>query len=172
MTCKDIIIVNHAKIPAAKNQSGTISKECLNLVVFKLAQETYGIELEHIREVCRLKDLTPIPCTPVFIEGIINYKGEILSIVNLQKFFDLPGESLFKSDHLIILESGPMMFGIIADAICDTACVPRGRIRFTEHALDTIRQPYLKGLTCENVIILDGQKLLSDKKMSIYETGR
>lgn len=170
MTKKDMVLDNRAKILASKIQTDGIHGDALDIVIFKLAHETYGIELEYIREVYPLKDLTPVPCTPFFIGGIINYRGQIISTVDLRKFFDLPIEGINDLNRVIILESESMMFGILADAICETGRVPMDMVQCSIHTLDEVRRRYLRGITSDNIIILDGQKLLSDPRMVIGET--
>jgi len=79
-----------ARAPKREDEAG----ECLEVVEFLLAYEQYGIESSYIREVYPLKDLTPLPCTPPFVLGIINVRGQILSVIDLKKIFDLPQKGL------------------------------------------------------------------------------
>ena len=64
--------------------------EWIEVVEFTLAHERYAVASEHVREVYPLEDFTPLPCTPHFVLGIINLRGEILSVIDIKKFFDLP----------------------------------------------------------------------------------
>jgi hypothetical protein len=66
----------------------------LEVVEFVLGPEHYGIESSHIREIHPLSEFTPLPCTPAFVLGLVNVRGQILSIINIKKLFDLPEKGL------------------------------------------------------------------------------
>ena len=79
--------------------------EQIELVEFSLASETYAVESSFVREVYSLNDLTPLPCTPAFVLGIVNVRGEIVSVIDIKKFFDLPQKGLTDLHKAIILQS-------------------------------------------------------------------
>mgnify|MGYP000070613635 CR=1 FL=1 len=141
----------------------------IEVVVFLLAYETYAIETVHVREVYPLKDLTPLPCTPPFVAGIINVRGQVLSVVDIKKFFDLPQQGLTDLNKVIILSDGAMEFGILADAIVDVRNIPLEKIQAGLPTLTGIREDYLRGVTVERLVILDGAKLLSDSNIVVHE---
>ena len=89
----------------------------MEIVEFLLARERYGIEASYVREVYPLNDLTPVPCVPPFVLGIINVRGQIISVIDIKKFFDLPEKGLGDLNKVIIIESDDMEFGILADEI-------------------------------------------------------
>src|SRR5688572_7065199 len=88
----------------------------LHVLEFRLAQERYAIETRYVREVYPLKDLTPLPCTPPFVLGIVNVRGRILPVVDLKKFFDLPEQGLSDLHRVILLEGNGLELGLLADA--------------------------------------------------------
>ena len=137
----------------------------LEVVEFMLAHERYALELEHIREVYPLTDLTPLPGAPDFVLGIINVRGQILSIIDIKKFFGLPEKGLTDLNQVIILESEEMEFGVLADEILGTSSIPASAIQTSLPTLTGIREEYLKGVTGDRVVVLDGEKILSDEKM-------
>lgn len=141
----------------------------MEIVVFRLAYEMYGIETIHVREVYPLRDLTPVPCTPPFVLGIVNVRGQVLSVVDIKKFFDLPEQGLTDLNRAIILSDGVMEFGILADAIVDVRNIRRSEIQPSLPTLTGIREEYLQGITAERLVILDAVKLLQDEKMIVYE---
>ncbi|MEA2039388.1 MAG: chemotaxis protein CheW [Thermodesulfobacteriota bacterium] len=139
----------------------------LEVVEFMLAHERYALELTHIREVYPLKELTPLPGAPDFVLGIINVRGQILSIIDIKKFFELPEKGLTNLNQVIILESEEMEFGILADEILGTSSIPASTIQTSLPTLTDIREEYLKGVTGDRVVILDGEKILSDEKIVV-----
>lgn len=143
--------------------------ECIEIVAFLLAYETYGIETRHVREVYPLKDLTPVPCTPPFVAGIVNVRGQVLSVVDLKKFFELPERGLTDLNKVIVLSDGLMEFGVLADAIVDVRHVPLGKIQPGLPTLTGIREDYLRGVTAERLVILDAARLLADSGIVVHE---
>jgi len=141
----------------------------IEVVEFTLAHERYAIASEHVREVYPLEELTPLPCTPAFVLGIVNLRGEILSVIDIKKFFDLPEKGLTDLNKVIVLESEVMVFGIVADAISGVRRISRAGIQPPLPTLTGIREDYLQGVTAERVVVLDGGKLLSDEKLIVNE---
>ena len=141
----------------------------VEVVEFVLAYETYAIETRYVREVYPLENLTPLPCTPAFVRGVVNVRGEILSVIDLKKFFDLPEKGLTDLNKVIVLQSGDMMFGILADAISGVRDIPLVGIQPSLPTLTGIREEYLRGVTAEHVVILDAEKLLADEKIVVQE---
>ena len=141
----------------------------IEVVEFTLAHERYAIASEHVREVYPLEELTPLPCTPSFVLGIVNLRGEILSVIDIKKFFDLPEKGLTDLNKVIVLESENMVFGIVADAIGGVRHILRTDIQPSLPTLTGIREDYLQGVTAERVVVLDAGKLLSDEKLIVNE---
>ena len=144
-------------------------EEHIEVLEFLLAYERYGIEPARIREVCVLKDLTPIPGTPHFVSGIINVRGKVLSVIDLKKFFGLPEKGLGDLNKVIILSSADMEFGVLADAILGIRKIRLSDLQPSLPTLTGIREEYLKGVTGDRLVVLDAGKVLSDKKLLIKE---
>jgi len=143
--------------------------EWIEVVEFTLAHERYAVASEHVREVYPLEELTPLPCTPPFVLGIVNLRGEILSVIDIKKFFDLPEKGLTDLNKVIVLESANMVFGIVADVIGGVRRISRAGIQPSLPTLTGIREDYLQGVTAERVVILDAEKLLNDEKLIVNE---
>ena len=130
-----------------------------------------------MREVYPLKELTPLPGTPPFVLGLVNVRGQILSVIDLKKFFDLPEKGLTDLNKLIILDSGDlalskaegMAFGILADAVLGVRPLPVSELQPSLPTLTGIREEFLKGVTRERVVILDADRLLSSKDIIVHE---
>ncbi len=141
----------------------------LEILEFLLAYETYGIELSWVREAIHMKDITPVPCTPPFVLGLINVRGRIVSVIDIRRLFGLPERGLTDLNRVIILQDGGMEFGILADAILGFRSIEQADLRRSLPTLTGIREEYLKGVTGERVVVLDGKKLLNDAKIIINE---
>lgn len=143
--------------------------EYLGIVEFLLSNERYAMETMFIGEVCPLKELTPLPCTPPFVLGIINMRGKILSVIDLRKFFDLPDKGLSDLTRVIILRTDAMEFGILADAILGARLLPIDSLQPSLPTLTDIRADYLKGVTEERLVVLDGGAILADRRIVVHE---
>ena len=122
-----------------------------------------------VTETFPLKELTPLPCTPTFVAGIINVRGRILSVIDIRKFFDLPEKGLTELNKVIIVHNAEMEFGILADEIIGTRTIPLAEVQLPLPTLTGIRGEYLRGVTRERTAILDGAKLLADKNLIVNE---
>jgi len=143
--------------------------ETLEVVEFMLADERYGIESNFVREVYPLKDYTPLPCTPPFVLGLLNVRGRIISVIDIRKFFDMPGKGMSDLNKVIIIRDHNMEFGILADSIIGVRDIALGDIEPPLPTLAGIREEYLRGLTGEVTVVLDAKKLLADKKIIVHE---
>ena len=144
-------------------------EEYLEVVEFILAYERYGIESSYIREVYPLKDFTPIPCTPPFVVGISNIRGQILSVINIKEFFGLPAKGLSNLNRVIIVHLADMEVGILADGIVGIRLILPGDIQTSLPTLTDRRSEYLRGVTADRLAILDVEKILSDPRIIVHE---
>jgi purine-binding chemotaxis protein CheW len=154
-----------AREPAQAQAAG----EHIEVVEFVLANERYAVETRCVREVYPLENLTPLPCTPAFVLGIVNMRGEILSVIDLKKFFELPEKGLTDLNKVIVLETENMLFGVLADTVLGVRRVAVDEIQPSLPTLTGVREAYLKGVTAERVVILDADKLLADERIIVRE---
>lgn len=143
--------------------------ETIEIVVFLLAYETYGIESAYVREVYPLKELTPLPCTPSFVLGVFNVRGQILSVIDLKRFFDLPEKGLTDLNKVIVLGAQGMEFGVLADEILGVSSLRLSEMQASLPTLTGVREAYLKGVTSQRIVVLDARKLLYDQAIVVHE---
>jgi purine-binding chemotaxis protein CheW len=141
----------------------------IEVVEFELAYEKYAFESRFIDEVYPLKDITPLPCTPPYVIGIINVRGQIISVIDIKKFFELPEKGLTNLNKVIILRSESMEFGILADLIIGTQLIAMSALQASLPTLTGIRNEYLMGITPERMVVLDAAKLLADTSIVVQE---
>ena len=164
----DNLLKVRAQTLAQELENGAIA-EYVEVVVFILAYETYGIDTTYVREVYPLKDLTPLPCTPSFVAGIVNVRGKVLSVIDLKHLFELPAQGLTDLNRVIIISDGSMEFGILADAIVGVRHIPVEEIQQSLPTLTGVREEYLSGITAERLVILDAAKLLTSSNIVVEE---
>jgi purine-binding chemotaxis protein CheW len=142
----------------------------MDVVEFLLASEHYGIELSYIREIHPLSEFTALPCTPPFVLGLANVRGQVLSIIDIKKLFDLPEKGLTDLNKVIIVQANQMEVGILADAILGVRSIALHELHTSLPTLTGIREEYLKGITKDPLVVLDAGKILSDEKIIVDES--
>lgn len=164
------ILRARARLLAAGGKAEAMSPHLLlEVVEFILGPEHYGIESSHIREIHPLSEFTPLPCTPAFVLGLVNVRGQILSIINIKKLFDLPEKGLTDLNKVIIVRADRMEVGILADVIVGVRSIPLEELHPALPTLTGIREEYLKGITKDPLVVLDVENILSDEKILVNE---
>lgn len=152
-----------ARVPAVP----TGAAETLEFVVFALAGERYGIETHYIREVVRLADYTPLPGAPDFLVGVTNLRGQVLAIIDLRRFFGVEVRGLSDLSRVLVAGLDRPEFGILADAVHDVVTLPRDRVLEPPETVAGVAREYLRGVTADALILLDGSALLQDARLVV-----
>lgn len=141
----------------------------IEIVEFTLAGERYALNTNCVREVCSLVDITPLPGTPEFVLGLVNIRGQIHSVLDIKRFFRLPLAGITDLHQLILIQDDAMVFGILADTVTGISRLALAEIRATPPTLTGIQSRYLMGVTADRIIVLDGQRLLSDPDIVVRD---
>lgn len=140
-----------------------LKEETIQLVVFRLAQEWYGIEITRVKEVIKVEKITSIPSSPEYIAGIINLRGNVLSITDLKKIFALPHEELTEKTRIVAIESGIVETGLLVDEVAEAIEVPVSKIEPTLSTIAPEIAEYIEGQCRVNdklIALLNGVKIL------------
>ena len=152
-----------AQVPAVQKEAGAT----LDVIEFELAGECYALPVSDVREVCVLKDLTPVPCTPAFVLGIINLRGEIHTIIDLKKFFGLPERGITDLNKVLILGQGDMHLGILADAISGVRRYALADLQPNLPTLSGVRADYMRGVLDGRLALLKAGSILTDPRILV-----
>ncbi len=166
---KEQILRTRAKALSREIKKESLTQDYLEVVEFVLANEKYGIELNFIVEVYTLKDLTSLPGAPPFILGVISVRGKILTIIDIKKLFELSDKGISDLNKVIIVHAHGMEAGILADVITGVRSIPFDKIQPTLPTLTDIRADYMKGVTGDQLIILDVENIFSDERIIVNE---
>lgn len=166
---KKKILKSRARELAAEPEQKKIGEEYLEIVEFVLAYEKYGIDSSYVREVYPLKEFTPLPCTPPFVVGITNIRGQVISVIDIKDLFNLPTQGLTNLNRIIVVQTTEMELGILADAIIGVRLISVNEIQSALPTLTDIRSKYLRGVTKEHLVILDVENILRDPKIIVHE---
>lgn len=114
--------------------------------VFKLGQEYFGINLPYIREFIDYKQITPIPCTPKFVLGNINFRGEVITIFDLRNLFNLPISLFRQAGKAIVINVEGTVAGILIDEIHDIFMMNPKDLLDAQNSDDDTNQSFLQGV--------------------------
>jgi purine-binding chemotaxis protein CheW len=117
-----------------------------------------------------LPPVTPLPCVPAFVRGIINVRGRIVSLIDLRRAIGLPVTETSPAAKVIILQSAAIELGLLADEIMGLADIPLSSLRQSLPGLTDVSSGFLKGATAEGLVLLDAARLLADESLVINET--
>lgn len=163
------LLKKRAAVMAQEPEQKTGNSETIELIVFTLGTETYGIASAFVREIYPLKEFTPLPGLPPFILGLIHVRRQILSVVDLKKFLNLPTQGLGELNKVIVLQDGQMEFGILADVVIGNQTIELDEIKQAPPTVTGVGDEFLKGITKERLIVLDAASLLADKSIVVNE---
>ncbi len=163
------ILLERASKRAKRINVENIDVTGIQVVEFLLFPENYAIASKFVVEVIKLKDLTSVPGTPPFINGIINFRGAVISIINLKSFFDLKEVGLTEMNKVLIVKNENLEFGIVVDEITRTNTIKEESLISPPINLSKRGSEFITGITQEGVILLDVEKMLYSEKMLIIQ---
>jgi purine-binding chemotaxis protein CheW len=144
------------------------------LLCFYLADKEYAVSIENVREVRRVKQVTPIPKSLDFIEGVVSLRGRVIPIINLRKKLGLPSIKNTSFNRVLITESNDHILGIAVDSVVGVISIDKVNIEPPDDVLKKCE--YLIGLgkiAKRLILIIDIEKLLSgEEKSGILEVHK
>ena len=134
------------------------------LVVFRLADEDYGLNIETVREIIRLQAVTYVPDSPDFDEGLINLRGSVTPVVELRKRFGVELTEATSQTRIVVVDIGGENIGIIVDEVSEVLWISEDAIEPTSAVITTEDSYYIDGIAKLGdrlLILLDLERVLS-----------
>ena len=144
---------------AAQNISGSISQ----WVTFSLNGEIYGIDVMQVQEVLRMTPIAPVPGAPHFVLGIVNLRGNVVTVVDTRVRFGLMSKEPDEYTRIIIVEAQDVVIGLLVDAVAEVVEVPSKSIETSPSIGGEDRSKYIKGVQTREdslLILIDLDLLL------------
>jgi purine-binding chemotaxis protein CheW len=145
-----------------------IEEEKVKLVIFLLLDDYYAFYGKDIKEILPQKNIFYVPGSPDFITGVINVRGDIESVININKFLGLPYSRITQKSRIAIAVKGDMRSGILLDAVEDVIDVPRSSIKQPLSTLEDSRKDFIAGelfYNNRNITVLDVGKIFGRIKV-------
>ncbi|MEW6368588.1 MAG: chemotaxis protein CheW [Acidobacteriota bacterium] len=163
------VMDERARLLAGIPEPARPAEEVMELVTMALGAESYAIETRYVREIARLVDFTPVPGTPAFVIGIMNLRGEIVAIMDLRRFFGVAVRGLTDLSRVVVLGSTRAEFGVLVDEALSVATLRVTDVLEPPDSVAGIGRDYVRGVTANALIILDGAVLLKDARVFVNQ---
>ncbi len=139
--------------------------EVLQWVTFKLGSETYGINVMQVQEVLRYSEIAPVPGAPTYVLGIINLRGNVVTVIDTRSRFGLEAAEVTDSTRVVIIEAEKQVIGILVDSVAEVVYLRASEIDEAPNVGNDESAKFIHGVSNregELLILVDLDNLLSD----------
>ncbi len=144
----------------------------LQVVVFALDNSYYGVHILKVQEIIKMTEITKLPTTPDFIEGIVNLRGKIIPVMDLRKRFGLVPAKIDDSWKILILKNEDVQFGVMVDQISEVEKVPVSIIETPPKVISGVNGKFINGIAKTEkklLILLDIDKILNEDEQNLLK---
>ena len=141
--------------------------EVLRWVTFQLDREMYGVNVMQVREVLRYSDIAPVPGAPAYVLGIINLRGNVVSVIDTRMRFGLPPSEITDNTRIMIIESERQVVGILVDSVAEVVDLNTNEIDDTPNVGTEESAKFICGVCNREddlLILVDLYKLLTEEE--------
>jgi purine-binding chemotaxis protein CheW len=154
-----------------QNESIAVHARSLQIVVFKLGQEEYGLHIDQIKEVVITPTITRMPQTPAFVKGVANIRGNVIALLNLEEKFGLTNNhelEISENNFTLVIESEEYKMGILVKEVPNTLSISSSNIEDSVFTGDLqSEQTYITGivkLEKRLIIMIDILKVINEQE--------
>ena len=147
----------------------TAGDQVIQLVTFRLKDETYGINVMQVQEVLRITEIAPVPGAPGYVLGIINLRGNVVTVIDTRTRFGLPMTEQDDASRIVIIESEQQVVGILVDSVAEVVELRTSQIDQAPSVGNEENSRYIQGVASRDkdlLIVVDLNKLLSEEEWS------
>lgn len=158
------------EVPESNQERGAAEAE--RFLAFTLSGEHYGIPLLKVKEVIELTKITPIPYAASYFKGIMNLRGQVISVVDLRLKFKMAKAEIGAQSAIIILDLSPLCLGVIVDSINCVLASEHGDIQPRPDVESAVKSDYILGVIRSNqdlILLLDVERTLNAEDFSLIK---
>lgn len=147
-----------------KQTSEAKSETVSQWVTFRLGDELYGIDVLQVQEVLRITDISPVPGAADFVLGIINLRGNVVTVVDARVRFGLPSKPSDEASRIVVVDAFDKVIGLLVDSVAEVAYVPNSQIETAPNVGTDDGHRFVSGVCNrdgELLIMLDLAKLIN-----------
>jgi purine-binding chemotaxis protein CheW len=166
-------VAESAQAVAVDETQGRTSVDHLGgmYLTFLLAGEEYGLEILKVREIIGIMDVTQVPQTREFVQGVINLRGKVIPVVDLRAKFGLPRADYDKETCIIVVDVG-MLMGIIVDTVQEVHDIPSEAIEPSPRIGSAVDTSFILGMgKCKDKVkmLLDIDNVLNSDELVFFQ---
>ncbi|OEY67093.1 chemotaxis protein CheW [Marinobacter sp. X15-166B] len=150
---------------AIGQQSQDLSDRVLQYVTFRLDEETYGINVMQIQEVLRYSEIAPVPGAPEYVLGIINLRGNVVTVIDTRTRFGLAEASITDASRIVVMESADQVMGILVDSVAEVMYLKASEIETAPNVGNEESAKFIQGVCNKDgelIILVEFDKMLSE----------
>lgn len=139
----------------------------LQNVTFRLAEETYGINVMQIQEVLRYTEIAPVPGAPSYVLGIINLRGNVVTVIDTRARFGLPSADITDTTRIVVLEIENQVIGILVDSVAEVVYIKHSEMETAPNVGNDESARFIQGVCNKNgelIILVEFEKMLSEEE--------
>ena len=151
----------------ASNTAKNTDDPILQWVTFRLDGETYGINVMQVQEVLRYSEIAPVPGAPAYVLGIINLRGNVVTVLDTRHRFGLIPAEVTDQTRVVIIESDSHVIGILVDAVAEVVYLRESEIETAPNVGNEESAKFIQGVCNKNdqlLILVELDKLLTDQE--------
>jgi purine-binding chemotaxis protein CheW len=148
-------------------------QDLMQLVSFDVGGEEFGLEILRVQEIIRIQQLTRVPNSPSFVDGVINLRGKVIPVVALRKCLGLEDRLHDKQTRIVVVEVSGNIVGFIVDSVSEVLRIPMETIE-PPPRLGKVEREYVSGvgkLDNRLLILLDLDRLMSDAEKAVIQAA-
>lgn len=134
-------------------------------VTFSLAEETYAIDVLQVQEVLKMTEIAPVPGVPDYILGIINLRGDVVTVIDARRRMSLPSREPDDASRIVIIDVDHQNVGILVDAVAEVVQIAPSAVDPAPAVGNDQTSRFILGVSSTEeglTILIDLNKLLSD----------
>ncbi len=139
--------------------------ELLQWATFQLADEFYGIDVMQVKEVLRLTEIAPVPGSQHFILGIINLRGNVITVVDTRTLFGLAKAEATDNSRIIVIELVDQVVGMLVDSVAEVIYLRQSQIERAPNVGTDESAKFIQGVSYHNddlIVLLDLNRMIED----------
>lgn len=117
-----------------------------HVVIFRLGQEYYAIDIQAVQEIVRMQAITAIPGTDFWVEGITNLRGRVVPVIDLRKRCNVTVSDYTPETRIVVVSSATGMVGIIVDAVSEVMRIPSDQVEVPSSVVNVAENAYLRAI--------------------------
>lgn len=152
---------------AQLTKSKTSEDPVLQWVTFRLAGETYGVNVMQVQEVLRYTEIAPVPGAPHYVIGIINLRGNVVTVIDTRNRFGLTPGEVTDNTRIVIIEAEKNVVGILVDSVAEVVYLRQSEIETAPNVGNDESAKFIQGVCHKNnelLILIELDKLITDEE--------